>query len=1240
MMKQFLVNWLSIAIGLSAIGLYCTAPGYLVAQTSYGSLTGAVTDISGGVVADVVVRVKNVDTGVTVQTATTGAGLYNVTSLVPGQYTVEAEKSGFEKTLVGSVTILSSQTATIDITIKVGQTSTTITVTAQAPLLTTSTQAVATTVEQELAANLPYAERSTLGATILVPGVRGDPATPNQVASENPGIATGFIVPAATLRVGGAFPGRTSILVDGSDVTQTSYPRAGISVSGDMVRETTVITGGLPAEYGRSQGGVIIQATRSGTNEFHGGATWRHSDPTFQSHQLGSPLPPLQHQNFFGVYFGGPVVLPKLYNGRNRTFFYVGVEPARLNNRFSAQGVTETPDELAGHLNNSLALLNTTVLRSSGAEAALAAPRTGGLYYQYPVNAAGFPNGPQYANKSQYVAIPNNDVSAQLAQNSFAQFIMSQMPTPQNPGPNITFLRPDGLWMRNGNNVNFSRGVTNVDDRYSFRIDHVPTQKDRIFVRYTVIPVSATRYFALPADSPLTLVPGDSAASKNFAINESHVFNASVVNEFRFQYLRDRQLRTENAAALSKDWASSFGLTPATAEKGFPSFNLGFLIQIGNSGGSSQVDENYQFSDDVTWTHGKHTFKMGADVRRLESNQYNFGGAFGGAYGFSAGATNNGVSGGSTLATFDLGLITGFSNTPKPVPAYYRWHYYAGYFQDDWRISPRLTLNLGLRYEYESPRIEKFNNQGTFIPSLAGTLNGIPASGAFCFSEACGLHRTLWPSNYRGFEPRVGIAWTPLSRMTVRASYNLLRAPLSGYGNTPTPDFNVPSFAIGGQNGGVVPNQAVDYITNPVGPLSSALAALQGRGPFFTVQGLTVPYVSQSDAVPYTQQWSLTLQFQLSQSNLVQVGYNGLKGTHLITRIAPPLNYPNLTNLFNLIAQQYNFTPSQPNPYGITQQGVVIRENKFTALLPYQNFFNQPLQELFNRSGSSNYHALYLSLNHRFSHGLSGIASFSWSKSIDNGGGDQNSANNGVVGSAQVQNPYDLGGNRSVSNFDIPLSFTAGFHYDLPIGSKRLVSTHNKILDLIVGNWTTSGIYNVQAGYPFWVSLGSAGYWFSQGGGTTLPTGINLRPNIVDGQPCINSNWRNDPINIPYINANHFSMPGSLGAPGFGNAPASLTGCRSPKFTTFDANLYKRIPLGGHRNEKRYLEIGVNAINAFNHPAFFLNLNSGHNLYNAYNPASATNQSIPPFTVQPNFGFLGISNTPARLVQLSLRVGW
>jgi Carboxypeptidase regulatory-like domain len=1212
----------------------------LRSQTSNGDLTGTVSDVSGANIPGVTIRVKNIATDVSIETTSSSGGLYNVTSLIPGSYNIECEKQGFEKTLVQQVAVQASQTTTVDIKMRVGATSSTVDVRAQTDLLTPGSPEVATTIENELVSNLPYAERSSLGAAILAAGVRGDPSSPNQMMSENPGIATGAIAPASILSVGGAFPGRTSILIDGSDVTQSSYPRTGISVSADMVQETTVISSGLPAQYGRSEGGVIIQATRSGGGGYHGGVTWRHSDPFFQSQQLGSPLPPLAHTNFFGGYIGGPVWIPKVYNGRNKTFFYVGVEPGRLNNATSAQGTVPTAAELSGQFYNSLSFLNTTILRASGVEAAMAAPRVGGLYYQYPLNSAGFPAGAQYSNSGLYVPVPNDDLSAQVAQNKFAQFLAARLPTPANPGPYVSFLRPDGLWLPNGNNVNYQRGVFNVDNRYSARVDHVISANDRMFVRYSGEPLNSTRYFALAANNPLTQVPGDIADSLDFAMNEVHIFSPSLVNEARIMYMRDRQFRSEDSAALSQNWAATLGLTPATSGVGFPNTNLGYTTQIGNSGESSQVDENYQFEDDVTWTRGKHTIRFGFDLRRLQSNQYNLGGTYGGIYGFGTGATNNGVTGGNSLATLDLGLITSFSNTPDPVPAYYRFHYVAGYAQDDWKWRSNITVNVGLRYEVETPRIEKYNSQGTFIPGVTGTLNGQPAQGGFCFSGSCGLPTSLWPTNYMGFEPRLGIAWVPRPFMTVRAAYDVLRAPLTGYGITPVPDFNVPSTTVGGTTGGIHPGQGVDFISNPIAPLTSALSALQGHGPFFTVQGLTVPFVTQNNVVPYTQQWSFTLQFQLEPHTLLQVSYHGLRGTHLISRFAPPQNYPSIATLEGLVASNYNFSSNIPNPYGITSGASVITENKLTALVPYQNFFNQSLAEIYNRAGNSIYNALYISATHRFSNGLSFVSNFVWSKSIDNIGGDANTGNNGVTGATQVQNPQDINLDRSVSNFDVPLSFTTGFTYILPIGQGKWLSTHNRVVDLLVGGWVTSGIFNRQSGQPFWVALGSSGYWFSQTGTNSvagaLPSGINLRPDVVAGQSCIDPNWRNDPINTPYINASYFSIPGSLGHPAFGDAPATLTNCRSPRITTFDANVHKKIPLG--HNEKRYLEIGLNAINAFNHPAFFLNLNTGHSLYNAFNTAALTSPGTPPFTVQSSFGFLGISNTSPRLVQASLKL--
>ena len=1207
-------------VKLCALTLALLAPVSLAAQNSLGQITGSVTDNTGASVVAARVTAVNNATNVPSSTVTSSDGLYNLLSLIPGIYTVTVQKTGFDRSVTDQVIVESSQITTIDAKLRVGTVSTTVEVTASAAMLSAANSDVATTVARDLLADIPYTERNAMEAAMLVPGVRGDPNSPGQVFSENAGIYTANVEPGAATNMGGGMPGATAVMVDGSNVTQASFGRTALTVSGDMVQEVTVITNGVSAKYGNTGGGVIIQSTRSGTNDYHGTLSWRHTDPPFNAEPLGNTIPNEEHQNFFGAYFGGPVWLPKLYKGRNKTFFFAGFEPARLFNATSSPATIPTPAELSGHFADAYSLINTTILSQQGLAAALAAPRTGGLYYQQALNTSGLPTGPQLAS-SKYVPIPNNDVSAQLAGNKFAQYVLSLMPTPQNPGPFIQFYRPDGLWLNNGYNAVYLRGVTNVDNRWSFRVDHVFNDKDRMYLRWASVPLSSVRFQGYPLNSVITQIPSDNSAAVNFSLDETHIITPTMINEVKILYSRNRQTRAEAPASLVQDFGAAYGLTPAVVGKGFPVISFSsYTLGTGTTSLNGQTDSNYQFSDDVTWTKGKHPVGFGVDIRRQESNQYNNSLVYGGKYTFAPAQTNNGSSGGNSLASFDLGLISAYSNSPVLVPAYYRWHYYGGYFQDDYKILPKLTLNIGVRYEFQTPRIEKYNNQGTFLPGLTGTLNGTQANGAFCFSGACGLPDTLWPANHKGFEPRIGISWAPYARMTVRASYGLMRVPLTGYGNTPLPDFNIASQTVGGTTGGIAANQPVNYLTNQVGPLTSAYTALNGaRGPLYTVQGITVPYVNQTNAVPYVQQWGLTLQFQVDSKTLVQAGYSGTVGTHLVSTAAPPLNFPSLPTLNNLIAKGTNFSPTNiPNPYGITQNGAVINENLLSSLNPYQNFFNQNLQETLYRMGQSNYHALLIGVTHRLAAGLTFQSSFTWSKSIDNAGGSPAvGASGAIYGTATVQYPFNLKLERAVSNFDVPAKLTSGYSYQIPLG-KGFLSTHVKIIDKIIGGWVTSGTANMQSGMVFVPSLGSNGYFVSTGGGTPLPAGVALRPDIVAGQACKNSNWNSsNPFSTSYLNLAYFAVPGSLNNPAFGNAPRTLTGCRSPRLITVNGSLMKRIPLGG--NEKRYLQLSGDFLNLFNHALFFYNPNSGLKAFNSFNTASLTNPSVPAFTYQSSF---------------------
>ncbi len=539
--------------------------------------------------------------------------------------------------------------------------------------------------------------------------------------------------------------------------------------------------------------------------------------------------------------------------------------------------------------------------------------------------------------------------------------------------------------------------------------------------------------------------------------------------------------------------------------------------------------------------------------------------------------------------------------------------------------------------------MEKYNNQGTFLPNLTGTLNGMPATGAFCFAGNCGLGSTLWPSNYKGFEPRIGIAWAPISRLTVRANYDLMRVPLTGYQNIPLPDFNVASFSVGGTTGGVAPNVPVDYITNPVAPTSSAFTALQGRGPFYTVQGVTVPYVAQTNKVPYIQQWGLTIQAMVSSKTLIQAGYTGTVGIHLVSTAAPPLNTPNLNTLFSDVASGQNFSSTTiNNPYGILQNGAVIKENLLSSLNPYQNFFNQPLQQQFYRDGQSNYQALQIGVTQRLVQGLTFQSSLTWSKSIDDAGGSPAVTLSGsIYGTATVQNPFNLRGERAVSNFDTPVRWTTGFSYQVPVGKGKMLDPHSRILDALVGGWVASGVYNEQGGMPFLVQLGSAGNWVSSTGTSVLPTGYLLRPDLVPGQGCGNSAFSyTNVFNQAYVNPNLVSVPGSFLHPAFGDAPRTLTNCRSPQLVSLNASLQKRFRLGA--NEKRYVQISLEGLNALSHTLYYYNPNSGMKAYNGFNSASLTNAAVPAFTQQSSFGELWQPNSAlvSRTVFVGAKLYW
>jgi len=416
-------------------------------------------------------------------------------------------------------------------------------------------------------------------------------------------------------------------------------------------------------------------------------------------------------------------------------------------------------------------------------------------------------------------------------------------------------------------------------------------------------------------------------------------------------------------------------------------------------------------------------------------------------------------------------------------------------------------------------------------------------------------------------------------------------------------------------------------------------------GPFFQMYPVGVPFVPQTNAVPYVQNWELDLQFQLNRHDMVEAAYVGNHGAHLFGQngngsYGKGINMPSLSTVTTLGEAHTDFTTLTANPYGIvTSLGANISESVMNTLSPYPNFFYDSISELGERDYDSEYDAMYLSWTHRTSYGLSFLASFTWDKLLDDATEVNSSASIFGGGYGDFQNPYNLKAEKSPSVDELPTKFAMGASYQLPVGTGKKFTLGNKVLNEAFGNWVTSGNFQSWGGNPVDLHLGNAGYFFSvsptnQSLGTYLPSYYNLRPNLVKGVPVINPNFKQDPLYNSWFNHAAFSMPGSLNAPALGSAPRTI--CCAPHVTTFDASLQKRFLLG---KDTRYVQVEADALNALNHPQFFFNPNSGRNAFNGFNFGSiGTNQA--PFTYQGGFGFVNLANSYGRILQMGLRLVW
>jgi hypothetical protein len=1209
--------------------------GIAAAQTNRGAITGTVLDPSGAVVPGAAVIVTNLGTNQAVKLITSDAGSYGAQNLDPVIYRIEVDAKGFKKAVVETVKVDTASTATVNVTLDPGNVETQVSVTAEAPIVNAESGTLGQTVTERQIQDAPLFNRSVLDLAVTIPNVGGD------VGSENPAVSSGATVPGFNLSINGGRMGSTTILADGVNNTGVGLARAVVSFSPETVQEFTVQTSAYSAEYGQTGGGVINTTTKSGTNRFNGTAYWYNRNPEFAAGQfttatINRPVPTLK-QNQFGFLLGGPVWIPKVYNGRDRTFFFFAVEPRYQRDHLAADSLLPTDAMRSGDFSG-LAKLGGSVPGWAPASIVAKFPQivpsgdttifnqfspVGNQLLQLPL-----------ATGQTYTPFPNNTIPKSLLD-----------PTALKA---LQYLPHAGNYYVNGNGalVNYFvyRFAKQDETRYTARIDENITANNHLNFRITAVPAISQKGFG----SDVNGNGADYSFSRQLMLADTNTISPTVLNDVRLNYTRGRFSGTftpQYDIKTGQNLTAQLGL-PTLTKGGLPmfAFELNAFGNIGSQGSTlnDNVEERYNLTDIVYVSRGSMSWKFGVDLTHALLNEIPEYAGSGGNYSFRFLQTNStGTStgtGGIGVASFLLGVPNSVAQRNVIIPYYYRWNSGAAFVQNDWKVRPNLTLNLGLRYSLQFPRTEKYDHQGVFLPDLAKQfplaqpfplIDGRALTSAtvipFGYSGRGGRSSYLYPVNYFDFEPRFGFAWVPRifgrNNLVVRGGYGISHAPLTGNNRLPNPDFGA-ALNYSTNSGQVDPNYVMRLSSNP--PLVKAISpdqylSIPSDGLIY-LNGINIPgfALSHNMGTPYVQNWNLTLAWQLKSNNVIETAYVGSKGTHLYM----PAENVNQRDINYVIAlDSANVNPDTANindPLGRRDpNGSIVRVAAGTLLSPYTGIGR--INTLYDASANSIRHAAYVSFIHRASQGLILTSNYTFGKSIDDA--SDASPDKNVLTTGHVDGQVTFGGtrrgDRSVSSFDQTHIFNSTFVYDLPFGrGKKFLSNAWLPVRLAAGGWTVAGIERVISGFPAVLNLADTN---QLGDGTHT-----IRPDVLPGVPQVNPLWRrNCPTGNtcePYLNESAFERPvkGQLG-----NAPRTLPGVRGPMGQYLDLSVQKNFPIG----EKRRLQFRVDFNNLLNHPVFRVTPNNG-GATDLFNTPSESVISASDYATWAKFNGKPAANTP------------
>ncbi|HWE00225.1 MAG TPA: carboxypeptidase regulatory-like domain-containing protein [Bryobacteraceae bacterium] len=1154
----------------------------LTAQVYSGSLTGVVTDASGGVIPSAKVTLTDVDKGFIYNGATGADGRYVLRNLPPGRYNLQVESPGLKTYNRTGISLNVGQNAQADVSMEVAGATQTVEVSATSEQLNTQDATTGQVVSRNFINDLPLVSRSVFNLTELAPGV-----------TQPPGSSFGLNQGALNFVSNGGRNSTADLLIDG--VSETNYENnSGITnplytPSVDAVQEFKLQQNNYTAETGFSGNSVINVVLRSGTNEFHGSAYefFQNSDlnaNNFFNNLNGLKLPS-SGQNQFGGTLGGPI-------RKDRTFFFVDYQGTRTRSTSTVRAGVPSASERAGNFGEVCAAHGGT-FNVDGLCSAAAGQIWDPMTSVYSPSAGGAVRGAfvPFNNLATYVSPGNPQLAGTPYQlpgtpgnlmDPVALKMMQYYPLP-NVAVGTAQYNPLNNWIGAG-------GSHSQDDRFDIKVDQRFNDANMLSARYSesLGHSEGVNCFGNVAD-PCTQGPNH-GASHNVALNYTHTFTATTVLNVTYGFARSYS----HTGGVATDFpsfnpvtslglpsyftASGYTATPAVVVQG------GYQQVGGNTGVGSQEYsilqyplDTHDFHTDLDKVVGRHEFKIGYEGRfhRISFLQV---GLPEGAFTFNNQGTSqtpSATSGGDALASF----LTGFPQSGSygiDVAITTQNFQHAWYFQDNWRANDRLTVNLGLRYELTLPRTERYNRMSWVDPSAASPLQ-VPSLGTLHGGLEFASNSNPSPYNVdpMNFGPRVGVAYRFFRNTVVRAGYGIFFDPIkggaSGTGGGGFTGFNFSTPVVTTYQGnGATPWGRMSNPfpgTGPTLPPGNSLGLLTGVG-----LGISGP-IRYWNATPYMQTWSLDIQHELPGSVLLDVGYVGTKGTHLYFGGAGNINYlgSGVESLSSSqIAQLNSYVP---NPfYGI----ITNPASTLSAATVQQYQLDRPYPQFTGLSGNdppwanSIYNALQVRVEKQFSHGFQALATYTYSKSID----DASVAcgcTTWLGGFTSVQDPNKLFLERSVSEFDIPQVLQFSYVYSLPFGrGKQFGNNWNYIVDTLLGGWQTNGIWRFDDGFPIQLSLN---------GGQALPTYGTQRPNLTGTLTRNNgSNWMNS----------YFADPQAAVVPApftVGDAPRELSTARAPGTATTALSLFKQIPWS-KTNERRQIEIRLEAFNALNHPQF------------------------------------------------------